>query len=91
MTEYRFTLPNGSYRVTLRFAEFVATRAGVRVMRLSLEGAAVETWLDVYATTGKAAALNKTYAVTVSDGVLNIAFAKAGGTYAPMVSAIEVR
>ncbi len=90
MTEYRFTIPNGSYQLTLRFAEFAARRAGSRVMRITIEGVDVETALDVYGAAGRAAALDKTYPATVTDGELNVVFTKVSGAYSPMVSAIEV-
>lgn len=90
MTEYRFTVPNGIYQITLKFAEFGTTTVGDRVMNISIEGSAVETALDVYAQVGKAAALDKTYLATVNDGVLNIVFARVGGRKPPMVSAIGV-
>ncbi|MEJ5199044.1 MAG: malectin domain-containing carbohydrate-binding protein [Anaerolineae bacterium] len=91
MSAYRFTVPNGTYQVTLRFAEFVTSKAGDRVMRIALEGADVETALDVAAIVGKATALDRTYTVTVTDGILDVTFVKVSGRYAPMVSAIEVR
>jgi hypothetical protein len=90
-TEYRFTVPNGWYQVQLRFAEFEVNKSGDRKMQITMEGVVKETALDVYATVGKAVALNKNYTVTVTDGVLNIAFAKNGGTKNPMIAAIEVR
>ncbi len=89
MTEYKSTVPNGQYNVQLRFAEFTQTRAGRRVMKITLEGGVVESALDVYAVAGKATALNRTYTVTVNDGVLNIGFVIVTGS--PMVSAIEVK
>ncbi len=88
MSEYQFTVPNGNYEVTLKFAEFGTTTVGDRVMKITLEGADVETGLDVYKTAGKATALDRTYQVTVGDGVLNIAFTKVSGRKSPMVSAI---
>ncbi len=88
--EYRFTVPNGNYQVTLRFAEFEIARIGDRKMKLTIEGMLVEPGLDVYAIAGKAVALDRTYVATVSDGVLRIAFAKSGGGKNPMVSAIEI-
>jgi len=90
LSEYRFTVPNGAYTVRLRFAELAATAAGQRVMQVSFEGAVVESALDVYAAAGSARALERTYTVTVTDGVLNIGFAKNGGSLPPMVSAIAV-
>ncbi len=91
MTAYNFTVPNNTYEVQLRFAELSATKTGVRVMRITIEGAVVAASLDVYKEAGKATAYDKTYLVTVSDGLLNIEFAKVSGTLAPMVAAIEVR
>jgi subtilisin family serine protease len=89
--EYRFTVPNGVYRVTLKFAEPSDTVIGSRIMKITMEGAVVEDALDIYSLVGKSAALDRSYSVTVTDGVLNIAFARNGGGNDPVVSAIEVR
>ena len=89
--EYRFTVPNGNYEVTLKFAEFATTKSTARIMRITLETTIVENALSVYGLVGKAVALDKVYTIAVSDGVLNIAFAKNGGTLNPMVSAVQVR
>lgn len=89
--EYRFTVPNGTYNVTLKFAEFVVSKAGDRVMKITIEGVVVENTLDIYKLVGKATALDRTYTVTVSDGLLNIAFARNGGKNDPVVSAIAVQ
>ena len=89
--EYRFTVPNGTYAVTLKFAEFEATRSSERVMRISLESAVVDNALSVYGLVGRATALDRVYSAVVADGVLNISLARNGGTKQPMVSAVEVR
>ncbi len=92
--EYRFSLPNGSYSVILRFAEFQANASTDRVMKITLEGVIVESALSIYGQAGRFTALDKTYSVTVNDGVLNIAFAKStvvSSSLWPIVSAIEVR
>ena len=89
--EYRFQVPNGTYQVTLKFAEFVVTKATDRVMNITIEGSQVATNFSVWGAVGAATALDRTYTTTVSDGILNIAFAK--GTSArksPAVSAILV-
>ncbi len=91
MRAYQFTVPNGDYQVTLRFAEFVATTSKRRIMKITIEGVVLENALEVLAVAGKATAYDKTYTVTVADGLLNIAFAQNGGSYKPMVSAIEVK
>ena len=89
--EYKFTVPNGTYQVTLKFAEFSVTSNTARLMTIKLEGVLGDT-LSVYALVGKNTALDKTYTTTVSDGLLNIAFAKASGAKStPAVSAIEVK
>ena len=91
MTSYKFTAPPGPYNVTLRFAEFAATAAGKRVMKITINGVTVETALDVYKTAGKAVAFDKTYTATAgSDGLITIAFTKVSGTLSTMVSAIRV-
>jgi hypothetical protein len=90
--EYRFQVPNGAYQVTLKFAEMAVTNATDRRMNITIEGVRVETDFSVWGLVGKAVALDRTYTTTVSDGLLNIAFAK--GTSArksPAINAIEVR
>ena len=88
--EYRYTLPNGDYEVTLRFAEFVVNKATDRQMRITIEGIVVEDTLSIYALVGKNAALDRVYQVIVSDGELNVLFAKNGGKKKPVISAIAV-
>jgi hypothetical protein len=78
--------------VTLKFAEFEVGKAGDRLMRITIEDVVVENALDLYAAVGKAAALDRVYTASVSDGVLNIVFAKTGGSRKePQVSAIAVQ
>ncbi len=90
--QYRFAVPNGVYQVTLKFAEFEVGKAGDRLMRITIEDVVVENALDLYAAVGKAAALDRVYTASVSDGVLNIVFAKTGGSRKePQVSAIAVQ
>ncbi len=87
---YRFAAPNGTYRITLRFAEFEVSKVGERVMQISIEDAIVESGLDIFATVGRYTALDRTYQATVADGELNITFTKSAGKD-PIVAAIEVR
>ncbi len=89
--DYFFTVPNGTYQVRLRFAEMEATAAGQRVMKINIEGKTVEPGLDVYALVRRDVALDKSYRVMVSDGVLHVDLVKlSGSTYKTMVAAIEV-
>jgi hypothetical protein len=87
---YRFTVPNGDYKVTLKFAEIYngITPFNPRVFSVDLEGTRVITDLSLFATSGLYAATDGTYRVTVNDGSLDIDFIK--GEENPKISAIEV-
>ena len=69
---YNITVPNGSYNVTLSFAEMYFNAAGKRVFSVSLEGQTVLQDLDIWALVGQFAALQRSFNVTVNNGVLNI-------------------
>ena len=71
---YKFDLPNGDYRVELRFVEPYWTEAGKRVFDVQLEGQTVLADLDVYALVGHDVAYDRTFDVTVTDGQLNVDF-----------------
>jgi hypothetical protein len=49
---YPFTVPNGSYTVTLKFAEIFETAPGRRLMDVALNGTTVVRNLDVYTVAG---------------------------------------
>jgi hypothetical protein len=88
--DYRYTLPNGDYEVSLRFAEFEVEGPTDRQMRITIEGVVMEDALSIYALVGRDAALDRVYQVTVHDGELNVHFAQNGGTHKPLISAIAV-
>ena len=69
---YNITVPNGSYNVTLSFAEMYFNAPGKRVFSVSLEGQPVLQDLDIWALVGQFAALQQSFNVTVNNGVLNI-------------------
>ncbi|HPL63707.1 MAG TPA: malectin domain-containing carbohydrate-binding protein [Syntrophales bacterium] len=72
---YSIPLANGSYQVTLKFAELDArVRRGSRVFDVLIEGKEVISDLDIYSRAGRNRALDITVPVTVSDGNLNIQF-----------------
>ena len=87
---YDFALANGTYAVTLHFAELWsgAFARGARVFDVALEGQLVEDDLDVFATVGARTALAIRHEVTVRDGSLDIDLLK--GVQNPMLSGIEV-
>lgn len=78
----------GTYTVRLHFAETIFTQRGKRVFDVNAEGSQKINDLDVFAEVGSSRALVKTFTVPVTDGALNLAFAKV--IEDPMVSAIEV-
>jgi hypothetical protein len=83
-TSFSYAIPvaNGTYDVRLSFAEvyFGATGGGPagtgrRVFSANIEGGAVELVnFDINAAVAPMTAVSRTYRVTVTDGVANIAF-----------------
>ena len=49
-------------------------------MQITVEGTVVESALDIYARVGKNTALDRQYNAQVSDGLLQITFAKSGAS-----------
>jgi hypothetical protein len=89
MSEYRFDVPNGTYRVELKFAELYYNGAGARRFNVNIEDVAALTDFDVLlAAGGKLRAVDRAYLVTVNDGQLNINFVPVVG--APILDAIRV-
>ncbi len=70
---YQFEVPDGEYVVELHFAEIYHGKAGQRVFDVILEGETVLDDFDVFvAAGGKLKSLARTFAVTVSDGQLDV-------------------
>lgn len=69
---YKIALTDGTYDVTLDFAEMYHNGANKRVFSVTLEGQPVLQALDIWAVVGQFAALQRTFTVTVNDGILNI-------------------
>ena len=88
---YQFTVPNGGYNVTLKFAEFYFTSAGRRIFNVAINGTPVLTNFDIIAAAGAAlTAIDKTFPVTVTNGQVTIQFTS-GSADLPKVSAIQIR
>ena len=85
---YALPVSNGSYDVTLRFVETTHGAKHRRVFDVYAEGKVVLSALDIYAVSGKNTALDFTFTVSVSDGVLNFDFLPRNGD--AQVSAILV-
>jgi len=96
MDEYRCDgLANGTYTVELDFAEISGAAGdlavGMRIFDVVIEGVEVIPKLDIYLEAGGAyKALNRTFIVTVTDGVLNILFVPRTGLNQPLVNALRV-
>ncbi len=70
---YQIPVASGNYEVTLYFAENYWTAPGKRVFNVALEGQTVLQNLDIYAVVGANAAMQRTFLVSISDGMLNVA------------------
>lgn len=90
MIAYRFDVANGVYTVDLMFAELAAAGAGKRVFSVAIEGGPVLANLDVFALAGgQRVALNRSFSIEVTDGVLDITFLAQRGDK-PIINAILV-
>ncbi len=88
---YQFAIPNGSYNVVLKFAEFYFSKTGQRIFNVSINGTPVLTNFDIVAAAGTAlTAIDKTFPVTVSNNQITIQFTS-GSADLPKVSAIQIR
>ena len=76
---YALPVVNGSYDLTLKFVETTHSARNQRVFDLWAEGRLSLNDLDIYAVAGKNTALDITFTVTVSDGVLNLDFIPSTG------------
>ncbi|TDJ70258.1 MAG: hypothetical protein E2O39_10265 [Planctomycetota bacterium] len=86
---YAFDLPNGTYEVTLHFAEILFDSDGSRIFDVLVEGVPEVEDLDIRATVGFLTAHQELVRTVVSDGQLNIDLAASTGEAA--VAAIEVK
>jgi fibronectin type 3 domain-containing protein len=92
---FTYTIPGliagTQYSVLLHFAETYFTAAGQREFDVAINGTSVLTNLDIYATVGANAALERTFTATAnSSGDIVIAFTD-GAANQPVVSGMEVR
>lgn len=88
--EYRVGIPNGLYRVKLKFCDFHSKAAGERVFSLASNAVAVAAGIDIYAATGaigKAHDFEYTANVTQANLFIQII----GNTGPAILSGIEVR
>jgi hypothetical protein len=86
---YTFPVANGTYSVTLKFAEIYFTTAGSRVFNVAINGAPVLTNFDITAQAGAFTALDQSFPVTVTNGQIAIQFSQGSADW-PLVSAIAI-
>jgi len=72
--EYRFDVPNGTYLLTLEFVEMLQNGPNLRRFSVLAEGVPLLSDFDIYALYGRNYAVTYQFAVTVSDGQLNVTF-----------------
>jgi hypothetical protein len=73
--QYQFAVPNGNYKVTLKFAEIWWTQPNQRLFSVSLNGAPVLSNFDILAQAGGPfIALDKSFTTTVTNGQLTLSF-----------------
>ena len=89
MAGYRFTVPNGRYRVRLEFAELANLSEFGRIMDVFGEGQLRFDNLDVAGRVGKWRALTLTFETRVNDGELAVRSSKALGA-PPILNGIRV-
>ncbi|MFO1491801.1 MAG: malectin domain-containing carbohydrate-binding protein [Kiritimatiellia bacterium] len=86
---YRFAMPDGPCRVTLRFCEPAYAEAGKRVFGVRLQGKEVLRGLDVFARVGQNKALDLSYdGIVAAGGELRVEFVPE--VEFPCIAAIEV-
>jgi hypothetical protein len=85
---YNFSVPNGSYTVTLKFAEIYQTAVGARRFNVAINGQTVLPNFDILAEVAPKTALDKAFNVSVTNGSISIAFT--GIVKNPKVSAIQI-
>ncbi|WP_243373430.1 malectin domain-containing carbohydrate-binding protein [Geotalea sp. SG265] len=71
---YSIPVANGSYTLTLKFAEIYFSSAGQRVFSVTVNGQTVISNLDIYAKVGKNTAYDVVIPVNVTNGAINIGF-----------------
>jgi hypothetical protein len=87
---YTFTVPDGAYTVTLKFAELYVTGPGMRLFDVAINGTTVESAFDIYAAAGAMnTAVDRTYPVMVEGGAIQIDFLQ-GSIQFPKVDAIQI-
>jgi predicted esterase len=74
--EYKIPVSPGIYQVKMHFAEIWHSKPGQRVFNVDIEGQRVLPGFDILSIVPRFTAIQRTFEVTVNDGVLNIELSK---------------
>ncbi|HJT87169.1 MAG TPA: malectin, partial [Bryobacteraceae bacterium] len=87
--QYQFAVANGTYNVTLKFAELEVTQAGQRTFNVYLNGQQVLQNFDVVAAAGAwHTAVDKQFPVNVTNGAIQVRFE--GTRWGAEIEAMEI-
>jgi YVTN family beta-propeller protein len=70
--QYQYTVPNGSFTVKLKFAEFYLTQAGQRTFNIVINGTTYYSSYDIFAAVGGMTADDLSIPVVVNNGQITI-------------------
>jgi len=87
--QYQFSVPNGSFNVTLKFAEVYLMAPG-RAFNIVINGSTVAPSFDIYAAAGANAAHDQTFTVNVTGGTITIQLVPISGS-TPKINAIQIQ
>jgi hypothetical protein len=88
-TTYQFAVPNGTYVVTLKFAEICFTQRGERVFDVLINNTKVLSNFDIVAQTGgRFIPIDRQFSVNVSNGRITVQTSHV--VQYPKISAIEI-
>jgi len=86
---YKFSVPNGNYGVTLKFAEVAQHGASLRQFNVAINGAPVLSNFDIFAQGGWDTAVDRSFPVKVNNGQVVIQFTQGAANW-PLISAIDI-
>ncbi len=87
---YEFAVPEGTYNLRLKFADFLSTAAGQRKFNVLVNGAPVLTEFDIFAEAGgRSRALDKLFSVPSQNGKITLTLA-AGSAGQAMLNAVQL-
>jgi hypothetical protein len=85
---YSFSVPNGNYLITLKFAEIAEAAKKSRIFNVSVNGKKSISKLDIAQKVGLRKAYDVTIPVAVSNGNISIQFTSMKGS--PQINGIQI-